>query len=315
MEKKLFLTFNDYLKKNFGCKVYKVCVDGGFSCPNRDGSKGKEGCIFCDAQGSSSQTNCSSTPIHDQVVENIRIRKTRYRAKKFIVYFQSFTNTYKSPSILKKLYDEAVFADKDIVGLSIGTRSDCIDEEKIALIAEYKKFLPYVSIEYGMQTIHDKTLIRINRQETHNDFLSSLKISRKYDLEPVVHVILGLPGETTEDMLKTADTIRTLGIKGVKIHLLTALINTPLADLYKKGLWTPLTYEQYLPLICEFIARLPEDCVIYRFAGGGHPNDIIAPIWPHKQKNYLHKNIEEELIKRKSCQGSYLSSNFHDSCL
>lgn len=310
MENNLFFTFNQYLQKEFGCRVYKVSVDGEFSCPNRDGTKGKEGCIFCDATGSSSKTNCPSKSIKEQVLENISVRNSRYKAKKFIVYFQSFTNTYAPCSILKKRYDEAVHAHEDIVGLAIGTRSDCVDEEKIALIADYKKILPYVSIEYGMQTIHNKTLMNLNRHETHEDFLTSLELSRKYSIEPIVHVILGLPGESYEDMLQTADTLRRLGIKGVKIHVLTATINTPLSRMYEKGLWAPLSYENFLPLACDFLERLPKDCVIYRLAGGGYAKDLIAPLWPYEKRHDLQQSINEELLRRNSFQGSF---TFHSS--
>lgn len=305
MKEKLFFTFNDFLQNQFGCRVYKVSVDGGFSCPNRDGTKGQNGCIFCDASGSSSKTVCHATSIKEQVLHNIKVRKRRFHAQKYIVYFQSFTNTYASCSILKSRYDEAVFAHPDIVGLAIGTRSDCIDEEKLSLIASYKKNLPFVTIEYGMQTIHNKTLKKIDRKETHEDFLKALELSRKYGIEPVVHVILGLPGETDQEMLQTALALNKLKIKGVKIHVLTAIKETPLAHLYEKRLFTPLSYEKYLGLVCDFLERLPKDCVIYRFAGGGHAKDILEPKWAYEKRNTIQQAIAEELKKRKSYQGSF----------
>lgn len=217
-------SFNSFFKKKFGCRVYKVSVDGGFSCPNRDGSKSSLGCIFCDATGSSSRTLAHS--METQILQNIAVRKTRYRAKKFIIYFQSFSNTYAPVEKLKSLYDTAIATHPDIIGLSVSTRPDCIDEEKMALLASYKKKLPFVSIEYGMQTIHNKTLKRINRHETHEDFLKALKLAKQYDLHHVAHIILGLPEENKDDQMATADMCKELEIEGVKIHMLVAMKNT-----------------------------------------------------------------------------------------
>jgi uncharacterized protein len=306
--KDLFITFNNYLQKKFNTRVYKICVDGGFTCPNRDGTYSKKGCIFCDARGSSSLTNCLKTSIIDQILTNLEFRRTRYKAKKFIVYFQSFTNTYADIKILKEKYDAAISAHKDIVGLSISTRPDCITEEIVKLIASYKDKLEYVSLELGMQSMHDKTLKEINRCETHLDFLNALSLCKKYKLPCTAHIILGLPGETKEDMLNTAKTLANLNIEGIKIHLLVAMKNTALESLYNQGKWEPLSFEKYIEIICDIIEIMPKDCIIHRFSGSGHPMQNVAPKWTiNTHKNVYMKALIDELKKRKTHQGIYKS--------
>lgn len=300
----LYYSYNEYLQEMFHCRVYKVSVDAGFTCPNRDGTKGAGGCIFCDETGSSSRTHELDTPIRDQVLENIKVRKSRYRAKKFIVYFQSFTNTYDSVEQLKILYDEAIHAHPDIVGLAISTRPDCVDREKLALISRYREKLPYVSVEYGMQTIHDRTLKLLNRCETHEDFLRAFKLTQKFDLDHCIHVILGLPGETREEQLQTADTLAELGVRGVKIHLLVAMENTPLAERYRRGNWSPLSFDEYIDLVCDFIERLPPNCVIQRAGGNGHPNHLVAPQWLKGKRPEVMHTIQSKFLERGTRQGS-----------
>jgi hypothetical protein len=299
-----FRTYHSYLKELFSCRVYKVTIDGGFSCPNRDGSKGFGGCIFCDETGSSSQVHIAKS-IQYQVVENIIIRKTRYQAKKFIVYFQSFSNTYAPVDILKERYDAAVYAHEDIVGLSIATRPDCIDLQKLEMIASYKNKLPYVNIEFGLQTIHNKTLNLINRKESHEDFLKALELSRKVGLEPSVHVILGLPGETKKEMLETAKELAKLNIFGIKIHMLIAMENTPLAIMYEKKLWNPLTFEEYVDTVCDFLEILPPACVIHRLSGNGHPLHQVTSDWVYTRKKEVIEAIHQEFEKRKTYQGFF----------
>lgn len=301
-----YLSFKRYLKKLFNEKVFKVSIDANFSCPNRDGTKAYGGCIYCDQSGSSSRTQDSLMSIRDQVINNIQIRKTRYKAKKFICYFQSFTNTYSDVTTLKKLYDEAIFSHTDIVGLSISTRSDCIDEEKVQLIASYRKYLPYVSIELGLQSIHNKTSLITNRHESFEDFKRAIKIINKYDLHSVAHVILGLPEETHFDMMQTAHELSKLKISGVKIHLLTALKNTVLASWYNKGKFKPLEIDEFIEITADFIERLPSNFIIYRMAGSGYAKDIIAPKYIYDSKFEMLKYIKNLLEKRGTYQGSFL---------
>ncbi|MBF8262879.1 MAG: family radical protein [Parachlamydiales bacterium] len=302
-------SYNDDLKKKFGCRVYKVSIDAGFTCPNRDGSKGIGGCVFCDEMGSSSRTNGPAISITDQLLKNIDVRRTRYKAQKFIAYFQSFTNTYAPVSHLKKLYDEAIAAHPDIVGLAISTRADCVDAEKLALMASYRSRVPYVCVEYGLQTIHDRTLLRLNRQETHDDFVRAIQLTQALELDHCVHVILGLPFETREDVMATADKIAEYRIQGVKIHFLVAMERTPLAEQYHRQSWQPLSMDETVSLTCDFLERLPPECVIYRIGGNGHPRHAIAPTWVWQKKKEVIDMVNEEFQRRGTRQGCRAGRN------
>lgn len=299
-----FRSYNSYLQELFKTRVYKISIDGGFSCPNRDGTKAVGGCIYCDEKGSSSRTHSCGDSIREQVVKNIQVRKSRYKAEKFIAYFQSFSNTYAPATMLKKLYDEAIFSSPDIIGLSISTRSDCIDEEKLELIASYEKHLPYLQIEYGLQSIHNRTLHRINRQEQFEDFLSALSLTRKFPIHLCVHVILGLPGETKEDMMQTAEMLATLAIEGVKIHTLVAMEKTPLAKQYQESQWQPLGFEEHIALLADFLERLPAHTIIHRLSGNGHPQHLVAPLWMKERKKEILPCLTKEFCKRDTRQGS-----------
>lgn len=299
-----FRSYNSYLQELFQTRVYKISIDAGFSCPNRDGTKGVGGCIYCDEKGSSSRTQHRGTPIQEQILKNMAVRKSRYKAEKFIAYFQSYSNTYAPVAHCKKLYDEAVFSSPDIIGLSISTRPDCIDEEKLELIASYQKHLPYLQIEYGLQTIHNPTLERLNRCERFEDFLHAFSLTKKFPIHLCAHVILGLPGETRKDMLQTAEMLAKLKVEGVKIHSLAAMKATPLARQYLEGLWKPLGFEESIALIADFLERLPPDTIIHRLSGGGHPQHLVAPLWMKERKNEVLPFLVKEFNKRNSRQGS-----------
>lgn len=303
--KDLYYNYNAYLQKRFGCRVYKIAVDAGFTCPNRDGTKGVNGCIFCDERGSSALVHPLNTSIKDQILKNIDFRQKKFKSKKFIIYFQSFTNTYAPPDILKKIYDEALFAHPDICGISIATRGDSVDQEKLELIASYKKKFPFVSIEYGLQTIHDKTLIAINRCETHQDFLNAYNLTSKLNIDIITHVILGLPNESREEILQTADFIASHKIQGVKIHLLVALKGTRLAEKFIKKEWHPLSFVEYVQLTADFLERLPPHVPILRLSGNGHPFQNIAPHWIIDYRKEVREAIQNELKKRGSWQGKF----------
>jgi uncharacterized protein len=305
IQQELFLSFNDDMQKKFGCRVYKVCVDAPFTCPNRDGTKSQYGCIFCDASGSSSRTNTLMTPIKEQMHNNIFSRQSLYKAKKFIVYFQSFSNTYGDIKKLKSVYDEALFFHDDIIGMSISTRADCINPEKLELIQSYKEHFPYINIEYGMQTCNDKTLKLLNRHETHQDFIQACSMTKQAGITTTSHVILGLPQETRDDILKTADTLAKLKVDGVKIHMLVAMENTILSQWYNNNKWSPLTYLDFISLSCDFIERLHDSCVIHRIGGNGHPLHIVSPMWVHTMKKKITSDIKKELLKRKTYQGIF----------
>lgn len=300
-----YRTYNNYLQELFGCRVYKVSLDGGFTCPNMDGTKGVGGCTFCDETGSSSRTNPKKTNITEQLLANIEHRRSRFKAQKFIAYFQSYTNTYSRIERLKKLYDEAINAHPDVVGLAISTRPDCVDEAKLDLIASYKsETLPYVSVEYGLQTIHNTSLERVNRCETVEDFLQAYQWTTQRQIDHCIHVIIGMPGETWEQMMQTADKLAELKVNGVKIHMLVAMENTPIAEQYKAGLWESMSFDTYVETCVDFIERLHPSCVIHRVAGNGHFKHVVAPKWMAGQRREVMQAIDETFARRGTRQGS-----------
>jgi uncharacterized protein len=300
---KPYKPYSTYLREKLGYKTYKLTLDGGFTCPNRDGTKAYGGCTFCDQTGSSSREQDLRDSIRTQLLKNMEKQRKRFKAEKFIAYFQSFTNTYAPVERLKTLYDEASVTHPDIIGLAISTRPDCVDEEKLALIASYKQTLPYVSVEYGMQTIHDRTLARLNRAETYEDFLTAYHLTQQHDIEHCIHVILDLPGETWEDQMATADALAELKVHGVKIHLLCAMEKTPLAAEYLRGEWQPLEREAYVSLLCDFMERLHPDTIIHRVAGNGHRQHILAPLWLQRKLEIMN-DLEAEFARRGTRQGS-----------
>jgi radical SAM protein (TIGR01212 family) len=303
LTEKPYRPYSQYLQQKFGTRVYKVTLDGGFTCPNRDGTKGSGGCTFCDETGSSSRAQDRRDSVTDQILKNIERQRKRFKAGKFIAYFQSYTNTYSPVPRLKRLYDEAMAAHPDIVGLAISTRPDCVDEEKIKLIASYQRPDTDISVEYGMQTIHDRTLDLLNRCETHEDFLQAYELTRAYGLDHCIHVILGLPGESWEDQMETAAKLAQLGVNGVKIHLLVAMEKTPIAESYLRGEWQPLEKDEYVELVCDFMERLHPECVIHRVAGNGHHLHVVAPKWMQRKLEIMN-DIEAEFARRGTRQGS-----------
>jgi hypothetical protein len=284
-----------------------VTLDGGFTCPNRDGVKGQGGCTFCDDTGSSSRAQNPSHSITQQVLQNIARQKQRFGAEKFIAYFQSYTNTYAPLHRLQRLYDEALAAHPDVVGLAISTRPDCVSPAVLDLIASYQHPQREICIEYGMQTMHDATLARLNRCETHADFLRAMAWTQARGLRHCVHVILGLPGETRADQLATADTLARLGVDGVKIHLLVAMEGTPLATDFITGRWTPMAQDAYVALVCDFIERLPPNTIVHRVAGNGHWRHVLAPGWL-RQKHDILAALDETFRQRGTRQGACVGS-------
>ncbi len=299
---KPYTPYSQYLKDRFGFKIYKVTLDGGFTCPNLDGAKGRGGCTFCDETGSSSRAQEKGDGITEQILKNIERQRKRFKAEKFVAYFQSRTNTYAPADQLKALYDEAMAAHEDIIGLAISTRPDCVDEEKLALIASYQGPGRYISVEYGMQTIHDRSLARVNRCETHEDFTRAYALTRQFGLDHCIHIILGMQGETHEDMMATADRMAELRVHGVKIHMLVAMEKTMLAKVYKAGLWQPMEKDEYIATVCDFIERLHPECVIHRVAGNGHHQHVAAPLWMQRKLEIMTE-IEQEFARRGTRQG------------
>ena len=289
---KLYNDYSSYLKEKYGCKVYRIGLDAGFSCPNR--------CIYCNEDGSRSPYADPMEPIQKQFSSRIEYLKKTRDAAKFIAYFQAFTNTNAPADQLKNIYDQ-VLPFEGIVGLSIGTRPDCIDVDKLKLISSYKNKYK-VWLEYGLQSIHDRTLKAIKRGHNFDDFLKTYNETKKFSIPVCVHVILGLPGETREDMIETAQKLTELKVNGVKIHLLHVLKGSELEKLYKEGKVKVLEQEEYAGLVCDFLENLSEDIVIQRLTGEGRRSDHIAPSWALDKIGTIQK-IKETLVNRGSCQG------------
>jgi len=268
---------NNYLRSVFGERVQKITVDAGLTCPNRDGTRGTGGCIYCNPQGSGTGLSEQGIPIARQIESAKKGVGRRYKSKKFLAYFQSFTNTYAPVERLKEMYDEA-FSVEGIVGLSIGTRPDCVDQAKIDLIAGYaEKHL--VWIEYGLQSVHDSTLEIINRGHDYETFVKAVELTKNRGIKICCHIILGLPGETRSMMLESAKKIAGLGIDGVKLHLLYVVKGTALDEMYKRGQYTCMSRDEYCELACEFLELLPPEMIIHRITADPHPDELVAPMW------------------------------------
>ncbi len=297
---KRYNDLNTYFQSLFGCRVQKITVDAGLTCPNRDGTLSTGGCIYCNARGSGTGAFNSGLSLTDQLVQGKTFLSRRYKAKKFIAYFQSFSNTYAPPEILKRLYDEAL-AVEDIVGLAIGTRPDCVKEPVLDLLQAYTSN-HLIWIEYGLQSARDKTLEFINRGHDVQCFKDTIKKTSSRGIKICVHVILGLPLENKSDMLHTAQTIADLGIDGIKIHLLYVVKGTRLETHYRRGKYKCLEQQEYVDLVCDFIERIPSDMIIQRLTGDPHPLELAAPQWALKKSETLAK-IRNTLEKRDSWQG------------
>ena len=284
-------TLSEYYREKFGCKVYKLSLDGGFSCPNRDGTLGSRGCIFCTGSGEFAEGGRS--PIATQL-EKAKLRVNRKNKDgKYIAYFQAFTNTYAPLETLRTLYYEAI-APEEIVGLAIGTRPDCLGEDVIRLLSEINAIKP-VSVELGLQTIHEETARYIRRGYEAEVYFEAVKRLKAAGIEVVTHIILGLPGETEEMMVQTTKAAVAAGSDGVKFHLLHVLRNTDLARDYEAGKFQCLTLEEYGRLLKKCVEVLPERIVIHRITGDGAKKDLIAPLWSGDKKrvlNYLHRILQ-----------------------
>lgn len=302
---KRYNQYSAHLKQKFGVKVYKITLDAGFSCPNRDGEISNGGCIFCDDGGSFSQAHSNLLSIEQQLEAGVENLSNRFKAKKFMSYFQAYSNTYKPVAQLEKIYKSAL-KHPDIVGISIGTRPDCVDKEKLKLISGFKDDY-YTWVEYGLQSIHDKTLKAINRGHDFDCFLKAYEMSKEAGLNVCAHVILGLPDETKEDMLKTAEKLAELKVDGVKIHMLCALEGTRLSNMYNEGKISFMSEEDYLNTVCDFLEILPPETTIHRLAGNGLKKNLIAPRWLGKKLDALNK-IDRELERRNSYQGFIFSA-------
>ena len=302
---KRYNDFNTHLRGLFGCRVQKITIDAGLSCPNRDGTISTGGCIYCNVRGSGTGAYAQGLSVTEQLIRGKNVLAKRYKAKKFLAYFQSFSNTYASLARLKRLYEEAL-AVEDVVGLSIGTRPDCIDEAILDLVSGYvNDYL--VWMEYGLQSARDETLSLINRGHDVQCFKQAVAATKNRGINICAHVILGLPHENRTHMLQTAEMIAGMGIDGVKIHLLYVIKGTPLETLYRQGKYRCLSQEEYVDLVCDFLECLPKDMVIQRLTGDPHPEELVAPEWSLKKSRTLSL-IEDTLERRDSRQGKRCDS-------
>ena len=284
---------SDHYREKFGCKVYKLSLDGGFTCPNRDGTLDTRGCIFCSAAGGGEFAAGCCGSIGQQLEAAMERVKDKNKGGKYIAYFQSFTNTYAPVEVLRKLYLEAIAPDY-IVGLAIGTRPDCLADDVVRLLAEINAVKP-VSVELGLQTVHADTVRYIRRGYETAVYFDAVRRLKEAGLEVVTHIILGLPGETAEMMLETTRQAAAAGTDGVKFHLLHVLRGTDLEKHYLAGKFETLSLEAYGEILKKCISLLPEHMVIHRITGDGAKKDLVAPLWSADKKrvlNYLHKVLE-----------------------
>ena len=291
----MYRTLNEYYREKFGCKVYKLAIDAGFTCPNRDGTVGVGGCIFCSGMGSGE----FAEGLCESVSRQLELAKRRVEAKnkggKYIAYFQSFTNTYAPVERLKKLYYEAI-EPEDIVGLSVGTRPDCLGPEVVELLAQINRIKP-VSVELGLQTVHEATVAYIRRGYVNQIYFDTVKRLRSAGLDVVTHIIIGLPGETEEMTVETTRQAVKAGTNGVKFHLLHVLKGTALEKDYLAGKFACLTLEEYAKALKSCLDVLPPEIVVHRITGDGAKRDLVAPAWSADKKhvlNYLNRVLKNE---------------------
>ncbi len=298
-----YFSFSEYLKRTFNAKVYRVTVDAGFTCPNRDGTKGTGGCIYCYA-GSEYNPGKRLLSVEEQIANGIERVRRRYGAEKFLVYFQAFTNTYAPVERLKEIYD-TVRKFSEVVGIIIGTRPDCVPDDVLELINSYTEDY-LVWIEYGLESVHFKSLRWMNRGHGVSDFIDAvLRTCRFEKIKVCAHVILGIPLEDEKDMFETADFLSAIRIDGVKIHPLHIIKNTQLAEIYEKEKFPLLDLESYVELAVEFIERLHPDIVVQRVTGEAPENLLIAPKWcSHREKNRVINLIRRRMEELDTCQGA-----------
>ncbi|MCS7199114.1 MAG: TIGR01212 family radical SAM protein [Caldimicrobium sp.] len=300
-----YYSLKEHLEKKFGEKVKKIPLDAGLTCPNRDGRKGKGGCIYCDSRGSG--TGLASKLSLKEQLEFFRERLKQRGYKKFIAYFQSFSNTYAPIEKLKELYD-TILNFSDVVGLAIGTRPDCVSPEIINLLKSYQERGYYLWVELGLQSKHDKTLRLINRGHTFKDFLNAFFLLKESNIPVCIHLIFGLPGETKEMMLDTVKTVAELQPEGIKFHALYVLENTPLANLYQEEKIKALTLEEYANLVATSLSLLSPSTIIHRLTSDPPRQGLLGPLWL-LYKNRVMREIEKNMKERKLYQGKFFKKD------
>lgn len=306
MKKQRYNKLNEYLKKKFGERTLKICIDGGFTCPNRDGTCGIGGCIFCSEKGSGEHIKKSHL---DNSLENIKLQVENHfksyranRANKFIAYFQNYTNTYDSIENLKSKYDSALI-DNRIVALAVATRPDCISEEICKLLASYKSKVD-VWVELGLQTSNDNTGKFINRGYSSEDFTHAVALLNKYNIEVVTHIMVGLPNETFEDIKNTTDFINNHNIQGIKIHSTYVIEKTKLAQLYRNGEYEPISLDFYLEMASYILTHINPNIIIHKISGDAPKELLLAPSW-NLHKKWIMNGLDKYLKEHDLWQGKY----------
>lgn len=303
---KHYTAFSDELKRKFGCKVQRISVDAGFTCPNRDGTLDTEGCIFCGGHGSGSFGIRRDLDIVAQLEDGKEVMRRKYKASRFIAYFQAYSNTYASLEHLRGLFSRGL-AVPDIVGIIIATRPDCLSDEIIEYLVELSQ-QTYLWLEIGLQSMHDASLVRINRRHNHACSVAAIARAKSRGIRVCAHIILGLPGETREEMLAMAGEMNRLGVDGVKLHLLHVMKGTQLAGMYERGEVKVMGRDGYAGLVCDFLERLDPRVMIHRLTGDGGRDSLIAPLWSLKKFEILNL-IDAELERRGTGQGYTLSTS------
>lgn len=301
---KRYHSLNYFLRNKFKEKIYKISLDGGFTCPNRDGKVGVGGCTFCSSKGSGDYAGDRVLSIKNQFDDRKKMMEKKWKEGKYIAYFQAYTNTYAPIDELRRKYEEALAQD-DVIALSIGTRPDCIDDDILDLLEEISK-KTYLWVELGLQTINDETGRSFNRGYDLKTFEESLKKLRERNIEVVVHTIFGLPEETKEDMLKTIDYVAHSGAQGIKFHLLHLMEGTKMVEDYESGKLQFLSQEDYIDLICKSISIIPSDMVVHRLTGDAPRQSLIGPMWSLKKWEVLNA-IDKALVDNDIWQGKEFS--------
>lgn len=302
---KRYTTFTEELRHLFGCRVQRVSLDAGFTCPNRDGSIGVGGCSFCGERGAAAVGVPQELPVAEQLKSSKDYLRDKFRAKKFLAYFQAYSNTYGTVSELQRYYEIAL-KDPDVVGMIIGTRPDCLPEPVLELLERLHR-QTYLWVELGMQTMHDHTLQSINRGHDHGCLVESVRRCKQHGLRVCLHLILGLPGESREDMLESVREVNRLGVDGIKLHHLHILKGSRLEAAYQRGEVALLEREEYVGLVCDALELLNSKIVVHRLLGDGR-TELVAPDWSRRKLEVLN-SIDAELTKRNSRQGSRLSDS------
>ncbi|RPI24141.1 MAG: TIGR01212 family radical SAM protein [Acidobacteria bacterium] len=301
-----YSSYGEWLKRRFGGPVYKVSVDGGFTCPNRDGTVARGGCTYCSNDSFRALGVGAGKPVRQQIEEGIRFLSSRFDPRMFIVYWQHYTNTHGELETLRSRFEESLGVDDRIVGIAIGTRADCVEQPKLEMIRELARE-KFVCLEYGLESARDETLERINRGHDFARYVEAVERTHALDLPVCAHVILGFPWESLSQMLEGAATLNRLGIDFVKVHHLHVLGNTALGQEYLRRPFKTFSLEEWVALVCDFIELLAPAIVIQRLFGWAPEHDLLAPRWG-VHKSVVLQHIKNELVRRDSWQGKELGA-------